>query len=102
MFYYAGSVGRICFSNVHFQLFFFKPFLSVALNFAFAATLVAREGLQSDLCVDQSHGPVCLASLMSTAEPLNMVLTFSHINVAEVLTFSNCLCMHALLMHTDS
>lgn len=49
---------------------------------------------QSGLCVGQSPGPVCLASLMSTAAPLNMVLTFSHINVAEKLSLMVAACMH--------
>lgn len=63
---------------------------------------MARGGSQSGLCVGQSRGPVCLASLMSTAARLNIVLTFSHINVAEELSFSNGLCMHACITHADS
>lgn len=63
----------------------------------FATALVARGGSQSGLCAGQRHGPVCLASLMRAAARLNIVLTFSHINVAVGLSFAD-----ALLMHTDS
>lgn len=80
------------------QLFFNILFLlSWILRSALkSAILIARGCSQSGLCVCQSRGSVCLASLMSTAAPLNMVLAFSHINVAEELFLTGSLhaCMH--------
>lgn len=86
---------------LHFQLFFNLSF-PLPWTLRLLLYLWHGEGSQSGLCVGQSPGPVCLATLMSTAARLNIVLTFSYINVAEELSFSKGPCMHALLMHTDS
>lgn len=49
------------------------------------------------LCGPESHGPVCLASLMSAAARPNIVLAFSHINVAKELFLQRSL--HAWITH---
>lgn len=58
------------------------------LELVLAAITVTRGCSQSVLCVGQSCGRVCLASLMSTGAWMDIILTFSHINVAEETSVS--------------
>lgn len=74
------------------SLALFLTFYFRSLELVLAAITVARGRSQSVLCVGHSCGPVCLASLMSTGAWLKIILTFSHINVAEEPSFSPGLC----------
>lgn len=91
----------VCYTNVDIQLnhspFSFCSTFSSFLTFHFrclelcVCCYTCGPGWLTkwSLCGPEA-GPVCLASLMSTAARLNVMLTFSHINVAEELSA----CMH--------
>lgn len=77
----------------------FSTFRFRCLELVLAAITVARGRSQSVLCVGQSCGRVYLAWLMSVGARLNIILTFSHINVDEEPCFSHGLCMHVCIHH---
>lgn len=77
----------------------FSTFRFRCLELVLAAITVARGRSQSVLCVGQSCGGVYLAWLMSVGARLNIILTFSHINVDEEPCCSHGLCMHVCIHH---